>query len=98
MVVLAISPAFEHCGAKVSCRHFLLVYGNFAIIAPGVGSRALFEDHNGVLHVPVHEMQSEVGANGLPPWTYLNWSVNGHGRPQEGHPVFLRNMEWKWPC
>ena len=67
MVVLELSPAFEHCGTKVSCRHCLLVYEHYLMIAPGVGSRSLFEDHNGFLHVPVHEIQLEVGANGLPP-------------------------------
>ena len=71
MVVIALSPAFENCGANVSCCHFLLSYEHVAIIAPGVGYKALFEDHNGILHVPVHEIQSEVGANGLPPWTSL---------------------------
>ena len=79
MVVLALSPAFLHCGANVSCRHFLLVYEHVALIAPEVGSRALFEDHNFVLHVPVHEIQSEVGANDCPPWTYLNRAFGGRG-------------------
>ena len=67
MVVLAISLDFEHYGANVSCRQCLLVYDHYSIIAPWVNSRALFEDHNGFLHVSVHEIQSEVGANGLPP-------------------------------
>ena len=93
MVVTALSHGFAHCGAKVSCHHCLLGYEHVALIAPGVDYRDLIEDHNGVLHMPVHEMQLEVGANGLPPWTHLNWAVNGCGQPQEGHPVFLRPME-----
>ena len=97
MVVIAISPAFAHCGAKVSCHHCLPGYEHVALIAPGVESRALVEDHNGFLHMPVCEMQLEVGMNSLPPWTYLNPAVNGRGSLQEGHPVFLRPMEWKCP-
>ena len=97
MVGIALSPNFAHCGYKVSCRHCLLGYEHVAIVTPGVGSRALFEDHNGVLHVPVHDMQSEVGVNGLPHWTSLNRAVNGRGCPQEGHPAFLRPMDRKWP-
>ena len=93
MVVIAISPAFAHCGAKVSCHHCLPGYEHVALVAPGVESRALVEDHNGVLHMPVHGMQLEVGMNSLPPCTYLNRAVNGCGRLQEGHPVFLRLME-----
>ena len=92
MVVIALYPDFTHCGAKVSCHHCLPVYEHAAPIAPGVDSRYLVEDHNGFLHMPVHEMQSEVGMNSLPPWTYLNQAVNGRGCPQEGHPVFLRPM------
>ena len=97
MVVISLSPDFTHCGAKVSCYHCLLGYEHVAMIAPGVESRALVEDHNGVLHIPVNGMQSEVVMNSLPPWTYLNRSVNGRGRLQDGHPVFLRPMEWKCP-
>ena len=95
MVVIALSPDFTYCGAKVSCHHCLPGYEHVAMIASGVESRALVEDYNGVLHMPVHGMQSEVGVNSLPPWTYLNRAVNGRGRPQEGHPVLLRHMEWK---
>ena len=51
MVVISLSPAFVNCGANVSCRHCLLGYEHVATIAPGVGSRALVEDHNVVLHV-----------------------------------------------
>ena len=97
MVVIALSPAFTHCGAKVSCYHCLPGYEHVAMIAPGIESRDLVEDHNGVLHIPVHEIQSEVGMNSLPPWKYLNQAANGLGRLQEGHPVFLRPMEWKYP-
>ena len=93
MVVIALSPDFAHRGTNVSCHHCLPVYEHVALIAPGVDPRALVEDHNGVLHMPVHGMQSEVGMNSLPPWTYLNRAVNGRGRLQEGHPVFLRPME-----
>ena len=57
MVVIALSPAFVNCGANVSCRHCLLGYEHVATIAPGVGSRALVEDHNVVLHVSVYEIQ-----------------------------------------
>ena len=76
MVVIAVYPAFAHCGVNVSCRHCLLCYEHVAIIAPGVGYISLVEDHNVFLHVPVHEMQSGVGENGLPLWTYLNRAVN----------------------
>ena len=81
MVVIELYPTFAHCGAKVSCCHCILGYDYITIIAPGVGSNALFEDHHGILHIPVHEMQLEVDANGLPPWTSLNWAVNGRGIP-----------------
>ena len=97
MVVIALSPDFTHCAAKVSCYHFLLGYEHVAMIVPGVDSRALVEYHTGVLHITVHGMQLEVGMNSLPPWTYLDRAVNGRGRLQEGHPVFLRPMEWKCP-
>ena len=90
MVMLALSPDFAHCDAKVSFCHCLMSYEHVAIIEPGVGSRAIFEDHNGVLHVPYHKMQSEVGANGLAPWTSLNWSANGNGCLHEVDPAFLR--------
>ena len=96
MVVLVFSPAFASCCSKVSCRHFLPSYENVALISPGLGSRYLFEDQNGVLHVPVHEMQLGVGANGLPLWTSLNEAVNGRGLLQKGHQVLLRHMEHKW--
>ena len=81
MVVISLSPAFSYCGAKVSCHHCLPVYEHVAMIAPGVDSRALVEDHNCVLHMPVNGMQLEVGANGIPPWKYLNREVNGRGCP-----------------
>ena len=80
MVVISLSPDFSYCGAKVSCHHCLPVYEHVAMIAPGVESRALVEDHNGVLHMPVHVMQSEVGMNSIPLCTYLNRAVNGRGR------------------
>ena len=96
MVVIALSPAFSHCGANVTCRHFFLGYEHVAIIEPGAGSRALVEDHNGVLHLSVHEIQLEVGTNVLPHCTPPNRSVNGCGHTREGHPVFLKPMERKW--
>ena len=57
MVVILHSPDFSHCGAIVSCHHCLPGYEHVALSAPGVESRALVEDHNGVLHMPVHGMQ-----------------------------------------
>ena len=93
MAVSALSPAFTHCGAKVSCHHCLPGYEHVELIAPGVESRALVEDQNGVLQIQVDGMQSEVSVKSLSPWTYLDREVNVRGRPQEGHPVFIRPME-----
>ena len=81
MVVILHSPDFSHCGSIVSCHHCLSGYEHVTMIAPGVESRYLVEDHNGVLHMTVHGMQSEVGMNSLPLCTYLNRAVNGRGRP-----------------
>ena len=67
MVVIALSPDFTYCGAKVSWHHCLQGYERVALIAPGVDSRYLVEDHNGVLYMPVHETHSEVGA--MDQWT-----------------------------
>ena len=93
MVVIALYPNLTYCGAKVSCHHCLPGYEHVSLIAPGAESRYLVEDHNGVLHMPVHGILLEVDVNSLPPWAYLNRAVNGRGRPQEGPPVFLRPME-----
>ena len=97
MVVIALSPDFTHYGAKVSCHHCLQGYERGALIVPVVESRYLVEDHNGVLHMPVHGMQLGVSINSLSPWTYLNRAVNGRGLLQEGQPVFHRPMEYKYP-
>ena len=97
MVVIALSPEFTYCGAKVSWHHCLQGYERVALITPVVESRYLVEDHNGVLHMPVNGMHLGVSINSLPPWTYLNRAVNGRGIPQEGHPVFHRPMEYKYP-
>ena len=51
-------PPHEHCGAKVSHHYFIPGYELVSLLAPGVGSRALLEDHNGALSVPVHEIKS----------------------------------------
>ena len=67
MLVTSLYPDFVHFGAKVSWHYFLLGYEHVSLIVPGVGSRSLVEDHNGLLHMSVHEMQLEVGTNGLPP-------------------------------
>ena len=79
MATLSIRPSLEIFGAEVSRRHRPPGYEHVTLIAPGVGSRELIEDHNYVIHVKVHEIQPEVGATGLPPWKSLHWSGNGHG-------------------
>ena len=57
MTALLLRPYLAHCGAKVSHHHIPLEYEHVTLLIPGVGARALVEDHNSVLHVPVHEIK-----------------------------------------
>ena len=93
---LHLPPLLCHCGAKVSHHYFFSEYEHVSLIAPRVGSSALLEDHNGVLHVPVHEIKSEVGATGHPTCTSINQEVNGRFHPPEVNWVLLRPMDPKW--
>ena len=93
--MLSIRPPLAHCGAEVSRRHHLPGYEHVALILLWVGDRALVGDHNVVLHVPVHEIQAEVGADGFPSWKALNQAVDGRGHPRELHMLFLRRREWQ---
>ena len=71
-------------------------YKNVSLIAPRVGARYFVEDHNSVLQVTVNIIQMEVGVDGLPPWTFFNQSVDGHGHLREGHPVLILCKDKKW--
>ena len=51
---------------------------------------ALIQHDNGVLHVPVHKIHTEVGAVGGTPWAPLNRTVNFGGRTREVHPL----LQW----
>ena len=66
--------------------------------ALGVGARSLIEYHNIVLHVPVHEIQTEVVATARPPWIALHQAVYGFGCLQECHTVLPERREGKWLC
>ena len=96
MVVLALYPPPAHCGAKVSCPYLLPGYEHVSLLVPGVGASSLLEYHNGVLHVPVHEIKSEVGATGHPTCTSINQEANGRFHPPEVYWVLLRPMDPKW--
>ena len=79
----------------MSRHYFFLGYKHVSLLASGVGSRFLLEDHNGVLNMPVHEIQSEVGATGHPTCKSINQEVNGRVHPPEVHQVILRLLDPK---
>ena len=81
------SPSLAHCRAKVSRHHSPPWYEHVTLLTPGVGNMILVEDYNSVLHIPVHEMQLDVGVAGCTPWTSLNQATNGHFSPRKCHPL-----------
>ena len=52
----------------------------YPFITPSMRDSALIQHDNGVLHVPVHKIHTEVGAVGGTPWAPLNRTVNFGGR------------------
>ena len=93
MAALSLHTYLENCVAEVSQCHFPPWYEHTTLITLGLGSRALVDDQNCVLHVPVHEIKLEVGATGHPTWTYLHRAVDGHVHPRKCHPILPHQRE-----
>ena len=53
-VVLSLHTPTAHFGAKVYCLQSLPEYKHITLFAPGLGTRDLVRDNDGILHMLVH--------------------------------------------
>ena len=53
-MVLSLHPPTAHFGAKVYCLQCLPEYKHITLFAPGLGTRDLVRDNDGILHMLVH--------------------------------------------
>ena len=82
-----LSP-FTGVRCKIAAVQRCPGYEYFTGLASGVGAVTFLHDLSCVLHVALHEVDTEVGTHRLPPLLASHWKSDETGCPREGDPIY----------